>query len=103
MLVIDYITVSGEGDVPTGNADAGRNARRRSLQAIWTKRWNVEGGTLTFTNDEVYPWEVRDNYAASGNAGVESSTSTVTTTVELAEGEALYFDWSTSSERTTIS
>ena len=59
---------------------------------------NVEGGTLTFTNDEVYPWEVRDNYAASGNAGVESSTSTVTTTVELAEGEALFFDWSTSSE-----
>ena len=59
---------------------------------------NIEGGTLTFANDEVYPWEVRDNYAASGNAGVESSTSTVTTTVELAEGEALYFDWSVSSE-----
>ena len=59
---------------------------------------NIEGGTLTFANDEVYPWEVRDNYAASGNAGVESSTSTVTTTVELAEGEALFFDWSTSSE-----
>ena len=60
---------------------------------------NVEGGTLTFTNDEVYPWEVRDNYAVSGNAGVQGSTSTVTTTVELAEGEALYFDWSISSER----
>ena len=59
---------------------------------------NIEGGTLTFANDEVYPWEVRDNYAASGNAGVVSSSSTVTTTVELAEGEALYFDWSVSSE-----
>ena len=59
---------------------------------------NIEGGTLTFANDEVYPWEVRDNYAASGNAGVVSSSSTVTTTVELAEGEALFFDWSTSSE-----
>ena len=59
---------------------------------------NVEGGTLTFANDATYPWEVRDNYAASGNAGVVSSSSTVTTTVELAEGEALYFDWSVSSE-----
>ena len=59
---------------------------------------NVEGGTLTFANDATYPWEVRDNYAVSGNAGVQSSTSTVTTTVELAEGEALFFDWSTSSE-----
>ena len=59
---------------------------------------NVEGGTLTFANDATYPWEVRDNYAVSGNAGVQSSTSTVTTTVELAEGEALFFDWSVSSE-----
>ena len=97
MLVIDYITVSGEGDVPPVTPTPDVTPTPQPAGDL-DEALNVEGGTLTFTNDEVYPWEVRDNYAASGNAGVESSTSTVTTTVELAEGEALYFDWSTSSE-----
>ena len=97
MLVIDYITVSGEGDVPPVTPTPDVTPTPQPAGDL-DEALNVEGGTLTFTNDEVYPWEVRDNYAASGNAGVVSSSSTVTTTVELAEGEALYFDWSTSSE-----
>ena len=97
MLVIDYITVSGEGDEPPVTPTPDVTPTPQPAGDL-DEALNVEGGTLTFTNDEVYPWEVRDNYAASGNAGVVSSSSTVTTTVELAEGEALYFDWSTSSE-----
>ena len=97
MLVIDYITVSGEGDVPPVTPTPDVTPTPQPAGDL-DEALNVEGGTLTFTNDEVYPWEVRDNYAASGNAGVVSSSSTVTTTVELAEGEALFFDWSTSSE-----
>ena len=97
MLVIDYITVSGEGDEPPVTPTPDVTPTPQPAGDL-DEALNVEGGTLTFTNDEVYPWEVRDNYAASGNAGVVSSSSTVTTTVELAEGEALFFDWSTSSE-----
>ena len=97
MLVIDYITVSGEGDEPPVTPTPDVTPTPQPAGDL-DEALNVEGGTLTFTNDEVYPWEVRDNYAASGNAGVVSSSSTVTTTVELAEGEALYFDWSVSSE-----
>ena len=97
ILLLDNVVVSGAGDVPPVTPTPDVTPTPPPAGDL-DEALNVEGGTLTFTNDEVYPWEVRDNYAASGNAGVESSTSTVTTTVELAEGEALFFDWSTSSE-----
>ncbi len=60
---------------------------------------NTEGGMLHFTNDETYPWETfedteYDRYAAwSGNKGVSSSTSVVTTTVNAAAGDTLAFDF----------
>ena len=48
---------------------------------------NMDGSTLVFTNDETYPWEVVTEgdrvYAMSGNTGVSSSTSSVTTTVTV--------------------
>ena len=93
ILILDNVVVSGEGDVPPVTPTP-----TPVIPGDLDEALNVEGGTLTFANDATYPWEVRDNYAVSGNAGVQSSTSTVTTTVELAEGEALFFDWSTSSE-----
>ena len=97
ILLLDNVVVSGAGDVPPVTPTPDVTPTPPPAGDL-DEALNVEGGTLTFTNDEVYPWEVRDNYAASGNAGVVSSSSTVTTTVELAEGEALFFDWSTSSE-----
>ncbi len=97
ILLLDNVVVSGAGDVPPVTPTPDVTPTPPPAGDL-DEALNVEGGTLTFTNDEVYPWEVRDNYAASGNAGVVSSSSTVTTTVELAEGEALYFDWSVSSE-----
>ena len=93
ILILDNVVVSGEGDVPPVTPTP-----TPVIPGDLDEALNVEGGTLTFANDATYPWEVRDNYAVSGNAGVQSSTSTVTTTVELAEGEALFFDWSVSSE-----
>ncbi|MBO4879391.1 MAG: choice-of-anchor J domain-containing protein [Clostridia bacterium] len=58
---------------------------------------NAEGGTIHFTNDETYPWMVIESedriYAKSGNAGVESSTSTITAVVTVeSEGMMVRFD-----------
>lgn len=58
---------------------------------------NAEGGTIHFVNDETYPWMVVEDgervYARSGNAGVESSTSTVTAQVSVeSEGMMVRFD-----------
>ncbi|MBQ3552845.1 MAG: Ig domain-containing protein [Clostridia bacterium] len=59
---------------------------------------NVEGGDLTFTNSATYPWEVIDSYAASGNAGVNSSTSAVSVEVTLEANQIVQFDYKVSSE-----
>ena len=58
---------------------------------------NAEGGTIHFVNDAVYPWQVVEDadrvYAKSGNAGVESSTSTISAEVNVeAEGMMVRFD-----------
>ena len=59
---------------------------------------NVEGGDLHFTTDSQYPWTVMVSddyvpYAQSGNAGVSSTTSTLTTTVYAIDGDILSFDF----------
>ena len=63
---------------------------------------NVPGGTLVFTNDEVYPWSsVADGNrlaAQSSNQGVNSSNSAITSVVEMEAGDLLRFDWKVSSE-----
>ena len=58
---------------------------------------NVEGGTIHFVNDAVYPWTVVETedrvYAVSGNAGVHESTSTITANVTVeGEGMMIRFD-----------
>lgn len=63
---------------------------------------NVEGGTLAFRNDEdeniwfFLPTE--DGTLASSNAGVNETTATVKTTVTAKVGDALAFDYKTSTE-----
>ena len=58
---------------------------------------NVTGGTLVFTNDATYPWtavtEDGRTYGQSGNAGVSSSTSAISTTVTAVEGDVLQFEY----------
>ena len=54
---------------------------------------NVEGGTIHFVNDEVYPWTVEEDeegrvYAQSGNIGVHSSVSSIAAVVNV-EGEGM--------------
>ncbi|MDO4568188.1 MAG: S8 family serine peptidase [Clostridia bacterium] len=58
---------------------------------------NVAGGNLEFTTSAL-PWIVYQDYAMSGNAGVSSSSSYVTLTVNLNAGDTLTFDYSVSSE-----
>ena len=63
---------------------------------------NVEGGSLDFTSTQ-YPWQtvlMGERIAArSGNAGVNSSTSTLKLVLDMQAGETLTFDWMISSER----
>ena len=58
---------------------------------------NVEDGELTFTNDAAYPWTVvvqgGRSYAKSGNAGVGSSTSSLTLNVTAAAGDTIDFEF----------
>ncbi|MBQ5487407.1 MAG: dockerin type I repeat-containing protein [Clostridia bacterium] len=63
---------------------------------------NVEGGTLSFGTSEQYPFvavtEGNRYLAKSGNAGYSSSSSTLTTTIQMAQGETLSFEYLNSSE-----
>ncbi len=58
---------------------------------------NIPGGELHFESEGEYPWftvEEGDRfYAQSGNAGVSSSSSTLTTTVTLEAGAVITFDF----------
>lgn len=58
---------------------------------------NVEGGNIQFVSTGDYPWTVAEEgsrqYAMSGNAGVKSSSSTVTATVTAKAGDVLSFDF----------
>lgn len=62
---------------------------------------NAITGKLDFENDAEYPWAYNTSYigyygAASGNAGVPNSTSTVSTTVTFNENQAISFKWKAS-------
>ena len=63
---------------------------------------NAENGTLHFSTSSQYPFTgvIKDGRAAavSGNAGRDSSSSTVSLTLEMQAGETLSFDYRVSSE-----
>ncbi len=54
---------------------------------------NVEGGEIEFVSEGAYPWVVSGDAAMSGNAGVSSSESVLTATVEAAEGDIVQFEF----------
>lgn len=60
---------------------------------------NVEGGALTFTTSEEYPWEVVEDYAGTTNIGVDDSVSSLYTTVEMQAGDELFYDVVVCAER----
>ncbi len=63
---------------------------------------NIEGGTLEFSSNAPYRWEtaVADGRAVgkSTNGGVDSSSSTLSLTVNMNAGDTMSFDWYVSSE-----
>ena len=63
---------------------------------------NTEGGHLSFTSNGNYPFSgtVKDGRVAavSGNAGHDSSNSTLTLTLDMEAGQTLAFDYKISSE-----
>ena len=66
---------------------------------------NVSGGNIHFTSTGTYPWKVQSEgtriYAQSGNAGVASTTSTMTASVSLSKASILTFDFKAWGEGTS--
>ncbi|MBO4879768.1 MAG: CotH kinase family protein [Clostridia bacterium] len=63
---------------------------------------NTEGGSLTFTTSQhSFTGTIKDSRIAgvSGNAGADSSTSSVTVVLDMQAGETLSFDYKVSSEQ----
>ena len=58
---------------------------------------NVSNGNINFTSTGDYPWTVKGDatrvYAQSSNAGVASSTSTLSATVSLSKAHTITFDF----------
>ncbi len=91
-------TVMVNGEVfGTANIAVTVNVDTTLMEAL-----NVEGGTLQFGTSEPYGFEAiteGDRYLAkSNNAGQHNSTATLTTTVQMAAGDTLTFDYYYSSE-----
>ncbi len=57
---------------------------------------NADGSCFEFISSGSYPWTIDGNAVKSGNAGVNNSVSTMTTTVELIEGMSVAFDYKVS-------
>ncbi|MBR3299240.1 MAG: choice-of-anchor J domain-containing protein [Clostridia bacterium] len=66
---------------------------------------NVEGGELHFESEGAYPWFVVEEgdriYAQSGNAGVSSSDSILTTTITANAGDVVKFEYRAFGEGTS--
>ena len=66
---------------------------------------NVAGGTIHFTSGGTYPWTVKDGdgrtYAKSSNAGVASSSSVLTSVVNIGRESILSFDFQARGEGPT--
>ena len=59
---------------------------------------NAEGGALHFTSSGNYPWAIENGVAASGNTGVNSSSSSLTCKPVVGELVSVTFDYKVSSE-----
>ena len=66
---------------------------------------NADGGSIAFTNDASYPWEVIEEdgrlAAMSGNAGAASSVSAIAAVVTVEAGQSIEFDWNVDCEAST--
>ena len=66
---------------------------------------NISGGTIHFTSSGTYPWIVKDEgertYAKSSNAGISSSSSMLTSVVNIGRTSILSFDFQARGEGPT--
>ena len=66
---------------------------------------NIAGGTIHFTSSGTYPWIVKDEggrtYAKSSNAGISSSSSMLTSVVNIGRPSILSFDFQARGEGPT--
>jgi len=66
---------------------------------------NIAGGSINFTSTGTYPWIIKGDgtriYAQSGNAGVHSSTSTLTAQITVTKASIVSFDFKAWGEGTS--
>ncbi len=72
--------------------------RNFRLEGSLTSAANMTGGEIPFTSGGMYPWIANDDEGAamSGNAGVNSSVSTMTAQVQLKKGMKVVFRYKVS-------
>ena len=94
-MVLSLITVPAMAENKGSNPALTSTAPRTQVRDAATidEALNVPGGELVFTNDATYPWIIVGDAAQSGNAGIASSTSSVSTTVTAEEGDIVQFDY----------
>ena len=92
---IDQVEFFGEGGEPVVTPEP--TETEPPVTGDLDEALNVPGGTLHFETSAQYPWTTATEgshfYAISGNAGVASSTSTLTTTVIAEEGDIVQFEF----------
>ena len=87
--------------VKNGSGSTGADAawiRKAKTIASISYVLNVENGRLSFDNNGLYPWNVENSYAVSGNQNVASSSSSICLIVNMHTGDALTFRYKVSSE-----
>ena len=91
-IISGYADPYGEGRIIIVNEEPPVEPMTELDEAL-----NVGGGTLHFETSETYPWIVVEDgdrvFAQSGNAGVASTTSTLTLNVDLEEAQTIYFEF----------
>lgn len=90
-------------DRSTGNVYSAHAVVHFAAYPTIEEALNSSSGTLTFSTGGDYPWSIDIDHegrvcAASGNTNVSSSTSSISTTIQMAAGETLTFDWAVSCE-----
>ena len=75
----------------TGNQES-YNVRYGSFETATSINFNDGVIPASMTNDDTYPWTIVDGHIQSGNAGVASSTSSISFTTTLASDGVITFD-----------
>lgn len=69
-----------------------KNLRLKEIKPLETVALSANSDSITFDNNEVYPWTIEDGYIQSSNYGYANTTSKFSTTFTVEEPSKFSFD-----------